>query len=518
MGRTPLKLAAVGISLLAGLATTLAFRGFFDRPGEAAVGMMPADADAIVTVDLVPAPSQVVAFRNIEGALDRSGKESSLMTNLTSELGEPELGQAVGPYLGRSMALLVYMDQAKGAKFVPDGVAFISLNDKVAAEVGLRKKFKPVIEPTEVYYPLKDGRAVRVVDTYLEVATNPKYFAKLDAVRDGKEKSALTAPGLRTVRSLAEPAANIKAFWKNDGAWSLLTGSIDDSGVAIVVRGAKTNGGKQVSFRPFSQSAITSVPSGPYALFGVSQLAQLTGDMTKQAGGLGDSLRSTFGGDTFIGLYPSERSPRAGLDLLIALHGANKATPPAGFKAIRKEIEKQFMDGQPLFDKPKKVGRATYYRLAPSLKGMFTKALKSSPKEINAKVMFSDKTIAYATIGQTLYLSTSDRLLKRCIATHEGTQPSLAVDGPFKPAGDAVKGGSQMLLDLSLPRMIEGIANSTTKGSTTAAQARDALKVVTHGEAIIDLHGGLNQDGSIHARVYVPIDYTKLAQLVGARA
>jgi hypothetical protein len=529
MKRTALKIAAIGTSLTVIVGTTVAVRGFFDRPGESALRFIPADAGAVITEDLVPAPSQVLAFEKIQNALDKSGVKPGHFNPIDAELNEYELSQVVGRYIGKSLAVAIYMGKpdatkepnAAGASPLGDasGIGFVSLTDPAAADAALQKAW-PATNAHD-YHSVPDGRLARVADGYLEIATDPIYFSKVDAVKNGKVKSIASVAGFKAARAMAEPGANVKCFAKNtsSGVWSVVSGSVEDSGISVVFRGGKgavSGNFVPIHVKPISPSTLQKIPSGAYAIFGIAGPGGLLGNFGAQLGSLGPSLASAFGGDTVIALYPSEKSPRAGIDLLLLLGANNGAKPHTAFKELREQAEAQLLGGQHIFGKPIKIGHASYYGPTDQISQMLKQGMKSPMEGVKAKVLLRDKTVAYATEGESLYFCTSSSLLKRAIATTDGSAPSIAHDASFKPFADGVASHSEILLAISASRIAEGIANTTTKDNEEAKQAKDAIRMATHNDAIVSVNIGAQRDGSFHGRMFIPMDYTRMSAMIKA--
>jgi hypothetical protein len=511
MQRKHLRSAVVGVTLITGVATTLAVRAAFDRPGESALPLLPADAQAIITVDLIPAPSQMVAFSHAGQALEKAGGKGAVVAMIAKALKQPELGAAIAPYLGFSMAVATYELKAD-VKQLPQGIVLFSLTDSAATDAALGKIYKPVASKTGSYYPLNGGQAARVSDGYLELATSPTYFDKLDEIKAGSLPSVASVPTFKTAKSLSDPDANITLYIRNSGAWSTISGSLEDSGLRFVFRGAKgtvSNVPALTKAKPLDRSTLRKVPSGAYMLVGLAQPSVLFGSMSQKGQPASDPFEGALSGDMVISLYPSTRSPFAGLDLLIMLDASNGAKPATALKKLVGSVGKQFTGGEALFDKPRHEGDALYYHLAPSVGAGIKMASKATP----ASSMLGDMTIAYATEGETVYIGTSDRILKRAIAARNGKVASLVSDSIYKPAEEAVLSGSHFILDASLARAVEGIKHTPNSGQQ-GKKAYEALSALMHGDDIVSVNAGLRPDGSLHGRIFVPIDYNKLADLV----
>ena len=175
------------------------------------------------------------------------------------------------------------------------------------------------------------------------------------------------------------------------------------------------------------------------------------------------------------------------------------------------------MNGQQLFGKPARVGHASVYNLSGQLAGMFKQSTKKPIPGVKSDILLKNKTVAFATLGENAYLCSSMKLLKRALNTASGNSPSLDKDASFKSCVGAVKSGSQLMLAISFDRLITGIENTVTKDNGGALEVVNAIRVVTNGGNSLSISGGSAADGSIHGRVFVPMNYARLAQLVSGQ-
>ena len=296
MKRKTLKTTAVALSLLIGAASTVAVRGFFDRPGESALSLIPASAGAIITEDLVPAPNQLIAFRSIQKAVESAGITGASSNPIGAELGDPDLLKAVGPYMGRSMAVALFFKNPDPAPNGPTlfmnlpGVVFVSLKNPEAASTALLG-VKTAAGATGLRV-LSGGKLARVSDGYLEIATSQKVFSMVDDVKSGKTKSINSDQKFGTAKALVDSAANVKLYVQNTGtqAWAVVSGTVKDSGVQVVVRGTKgamtgfPSASKITGATPLSVSLLQRIPSNPYLLFSVPKQAQSSDNFSSDLG------------------------------------------------------------------------------------------------------------------------------------------------------------------------------------------------------------------------------------------
>src|SRR5580700_6801133 len=80
----------------------LAYRHFFQRPGEAAINLIPSDALAVVTLDTTPSPEQVSVFRNITSALQAEHIDTLFDAQITRLLANSPIATQLRPTLANS--------------------------------------------------------------------------------------------------------------------------------------------------------------------------------------------------------------------------------------------------------------------------------------------------------------------------------------------------------------------------------------------------------------------------------
>src|SRR5271154_3173636 len=80
------RLSALLMLMLIGGVGVLAYRHFFQRPGEAAINLIPADALMVATLDTSPSPGQTLIFRRISDALHQEGIGPEFDRQVTSAL------------------------------------------------------------------------------------------------------------------------------------------------------------------------------------------------------------------------------------------------------------------------------------------------------------------------------------------------------------------------------------------------------------------------------------------------
>jgi hypothetical protein len=466
-------------------------------------------------VDLVPAPSQALTFAKIQRSLDSAG-ESKVVENLLGDaLNDPKMASAIAPLVKRSAAIAVFGDPKSKAKTQPI-VGLIAVSDAEKTEKALIQTLKPVSNANGTYFKAKNDFCFRVAGGYLEAAGDPNLFARLDRVQSGAAKAITSVPSFAKARASLTPESNIKGFFSDKGRWVTVSGTVKDAGVQFLAKGVQP-GGMGLALQPLAPSLLHKLPSGPYGLISVAQLAKIFNPSGKGGDANSKALTSALRGDAVIALYPTVGKTRKGLGALIMLDGANDADPAHAFKLLEKSMSKQFADGQPLFSKPKRVGSAMVGELTGPLKGALKGASKSASSAVKGDLL-SDLTVAYATEGRTLIVATSKQLLNRAIAANQGKGASLASDPAYSRARSAVTNGSQLLIAASLHRIAEGIMNSAAKKDDTIKQIEQGFAAFSNGDQTFDINGGFKPNGAWRAEIFVPVNYAKLGSSISQAA
>src|SRR5437660_8043500 len=147
--RLPALLLLVGAT-----GSVLAYRHLFNRPGETAIQMIPADAMVVATLDTNPSPQQVVTFKRIEDALKREQADLQIDKGLTSALQDSSLGKELRPQLKTDCAFAGWEKDCAGivaVKHTDEVRAILAKYGRQGTQSGLEyyKVRKPDMVATE---------------------------------------------------------------------------------------------------------------------------------------------------------------------------------------------------------------------------------------------------------------------------------------------------------------------------------------------------------------------------------
>ena len=530
--------------LLALTATTtlgaIAAHRLLDRPGESAFALVPADALGVMSLDLVPAPDQVVAFRNIDATL-RAANDGRTDTGslLATVFNDPWMKPLV-ENVDRSIAVAYLPDPAKK----DDGavVAFIALKDSAAFQETLQKRGKPERTGGIVGYWMMEGKErqamVMVRDGYAIVSDKAWPLVAVGRVAANAVPAITTDPAFANARERALSSSNLLVMVRpgvmanND--WFVGSMAIRETGVEMAVDGRTDDPQalKGARLAHLDPKLLDALPRGAYGFFAAAQVGpavSLAGDAlddpSKEAKkemdlDLRGDVLPALGGDLVVGLYPGF-GPDAGLDLLVSMDDANGADPAVLARKLERTLDEKFAEGGPSEGKPEAwktdlpLEGAQAERLSDDVAGEIRQGLREAERSFFRPLTLSrDKTVAWATVGKTVLMSSSQSLLARAVAARQNPSSSLGLSGDrafgVNPAA-AVDG--QFAYALSMSRFVEGIRNTVDPSHMSAKDAQIYRKVLGLYDATTEpaaMRAGIDPDGRYHAFVSSPIDWSKL--------
>jgi hypothetical protein len=497
---------AVGSAAVASLAGVLAFRTLFDRPGEAALRLVPADAVLVASVDLSASPGQVGAFKQIDDAL--ADKDlSGIVQNSLIDLFEPEAKgrEALRPLVLRhgAMAMLPRDGEIKEG-VAPLMVALLAVSSGPETQRALAKEGLPRYFRGAKYYKLRHGNSFyMVVDDVLVVATEPEAMLAVKQVREGGANILSQADFVAARRSIAEDS-NLMVFVSPkiaDAAseatkgvmagWAAFGLAIREGGIGMGVAGA-LNPTKEPAIAavakvaPIRDDLFRILPSGMYGAAVVSQpseyaeafesVAEKEEEMKGAVDEMQTSMRKELGvdykadvlpamrGNTMIAFYPAEASV-SGIDVLWVMDDRNEADPANALKRLIAGIEDQnAKEGGPSeFFVERTEDGVEYGRLTQEAEEGLREGLQPEGDEagpFKSNPLGGNKTIAYAFVGKTAIAASSQELLDRAVASYRTHQASLVDDPDFASIRNDVVAGNQQVVMWSLSRVAKGIRNT----------------------------------------------------------
>ena len=143
------------------------------------------------------------------------------------------------------------------------------------------------------------------------------------------------------------------------------------------------------------------------------------------------------------------------------------------------------MNGEAAFGSAVKIGHFNSYRLTGQLAGMLEQMSQSNIPNVKPNILFKDKTLAYANDGETLYICTSERLLK--LSDRDFCQ-ELALCGARRVVSarsSRESAAAARFFSMSTVLADRGWASSTRRPrNASLAKAIDDIQVATNKDGI----------------------------------
>lgn len=537
------------------LAATAAAGGFvvnrfLDRPAESALALVPANATAVLSLDLVPAPDQVLAFKSIDDMIAKAPGDvprGALIGAILHEVaGEPSL-KPVADQVDRSIALA--MLPKDGAKDLTDGegVALMPLKDPQAIAAWLRTKGKPETAEGVAITRVSTGHMGDVrfsLEGSTLIASSEAWaVARVVKVARGEAKSLVADPAFVAARQKALPSANLlvlasPALVKGDD-WLCGSMTIRDTGIEMAVSGQTTDQEimKAGSLAPLGSDVLAALPRGAYGFFAVAQpgpavalageaLDEPSKEIKKETDlDLKSDVLPALGGNVAVGFYPSF-GPDAGIDLLVSLDDANGADPASLARKLERILEDKMQeDGKPENEEWKvkvPADGADVSRLADEPTEELRKALTDAEKSFFRPLTLArGKTIAWAMVGRSVLMATSQGLLDRAVAARQHPSATIGLTGDAAlGARPGAAADGQFSLAFSMKRLVEGIRNTidpSHMSPETAAIYRKSLSLYDNVTEPFALRANMAADGRYRGYLSVPFDWTKLPTFVDGK-
>ncbi|RYG24499.1 hypothetical protein EON82_10495 [bacterium] len=525
----------------------VALNRLLDRPGESALAFVPANALGAISLDLVPAPDQVLAFKSIDEMISsaaakepqaKTAKNALIGTLLHEFANKPEL-EPISKQVDRSIALAFLPEQGK-PEGEGEGVVLLPVKDPQAIASFLASKGKPETAGgiPMVAIKSKDGSTVHFSLQGSVLVASGEAWPVADVVRaaTGKSSALVADPAFAAARARAIPSANLLVFVSPKMAkgeeW--LTGSmtIRDTGIEVGVSGQTNDPDviKAGSLVPLGPDVMAKLPRGAYGFLAAAQpgpamalageaLDEPSKGMKEELGiDLKTDMIPAMSGNTVFGLYPSF-GPDAGIDLLIVMDDANGADPAKLARKLEKALEEKIDEDGGGAQEWKVVTHAPdgteMSRLADEPVDDLRKELSNAEKSFFRPLTLSrGKTIAWASVGNSLVFASSQSLLERAVASRK--TPSLANN----LAGDAAFGANpssatdgQVSYTLSMKRLAEGLRNTIDPSHMdveTAKMYRKSLSIYDNVTEPFNLRAKMEPNGRYTGYVSIPFDWTKL--------
>lgn len=389
------------------------YKIFFDRPGEAAISLIPSDADIVMTLDTNPSSRQIATFQKIADALKREGILEKVDDLLTMTLDQNPAVRQIRPKISKNLALAVWMPaQGFAPGQEPEGVAmFLALSDTGAVRDTLTKWVKREERDGLTVYAFDKGSAA-IISNYLVIAQKPELLSRISQVERGKAESIAQLQSYKEARASLADDANFMFFMSPDAlnaldkttkgaangvspfgaaSWLAMGMALRDQGLEFTYQCPMDQGRmpalrQLAGIKPIDPQILNRLPGGAYGVLAYSQPSKLWGFLSETAAnnqkdrldfenGMAAFEKETgmsiprdivpaFDGNFILAVYPSPTMGAGSADGLIVLDDANDANPAATAAKVRELIErKSAKDGKTVRFISDTVGGATIWRL-----------------------------------------------------------------------------------------------------------------------------------------------------------
>lgn len=559
----------IAAAAVAVLGTAVAFKAIFDRPGETALRLVPADALMVGSIDLSPSPNQAMVFKKIDDALARHGLDKQIDGALTDVVAQGPAAEKIRPYSKRGGAFAMLKPDPKNKE---DGmedsfVAYFAVSDGPAVAKILRESGKPAFWKGTRYHQLNpSGPGMMVVDDLLVVGMG-KALHQVEQVVEKKKDSILERPDFMVERSKIDPDANIMVFISPEALevfgkdapeesremlkaskWMAMGIAVRENGLALSFSSDYDSTKAKwlqplASMAPIRNDLLSVLPKGAYGFTALSQpskyfesfelavqndkqgrqsMAEWEKEMSKETGvSLRQDVLPAFQGNAIIAFYPNPNEKNAaGADLLLVVDDQQGARAANLAEHIRNQVESEILaQGEESPFEMTEEGDVKKFRLIDSVTDEMQTDLTegmgdSSP--LKSDVLMKDKTITWALVGQTVVASSSQKLLDAAIAGLKTRENGLETDALWQGRTRSLIQGQQVLATFNLARIAEGFQNSvdiekTGEDGKTIREVSDSFKKLTEPFVI----KSATSTDSTSMDLFIPMDWERLIDLIG---
>jgi hypothetical protein len=484
---------------------------------EKLMNLVPKSAMVALAVNLEPGPKQQQVFQLLGAFIGKAKKmlsqsdDSSIPKELLVALAKEDIKGLVAFGEARSLkSSFKSVDPQKAMKLLTKGGRFgamIPLRDRSHMEAALTD----VDNATHVHANYSNGvRYHTVGPVKVMTLSHALVIASDDKTLADVKKAALTNwrftshKGFQRARRWYDDDATLLVM-ENMGASSQPWGggalTLRDDGVRLAI-GPFANGSGDSAGLPANYAS--TLPNGAYFVAGLAgSLLDLNKPGMQVPKELKQMLHGGSLGDLTVALYPSENrhGEAGGVDLLLEMGGSRKANPAKVFSQALKTLQQSLTGGMAVFSPMKLAGA----KKAGELNAMFSvamqnalqQAVKDSEKQVPARYL-KNKTLCYATVGNSLMVATSKDLLKQAVRTARYHTNSLNNDKVIGPALRASRGKLLLVLIGNLKAIGQGLVSIMGNEMADAA----SIMKMAPGAAVISM---TKDHGSVMANVYLPL-------------
>lgn len=542
-------------------ATVLGYAGyriFFNRTGEAAVALIPSDANCVLTLDTHPSESQVAAFRKLSDALKREGLDSDLEGGVNDIVGKSGIAKDVRQYLTHNLASAWWVGQ-QGRDTT--GIGLLSISDPGAVSKILAGGKQVQGAGVPAYTFGNDHMVVAVVGDYLAISDKAETINRVVQTMHGGDSMA-NLPEYRAARNALPADANFMFFASprifhqmmgdkapNTTMWISFGASLRDGGIQFDYRGpvdtkAFPAMAELSNMKPLSPDLLKKLPPDAYGLIAYSSLdryvsvalgsvskvsseqeVQKQQDQFEKETGLsikGDILPA-LKGDVVLAVYPDAAGSVKSADGVLLIDNANGGNPADLANKVRAFIERKSAEEAAKHNGPaihfvqSKVGQVTVWRMDEASAQAMRKSMNGNraPSE-QANVpdpVFGDKVVSYAVSNGSVLVATSDAMMMSAIQALNGGK-SLAEDPAFMEMASRTSEKDQCLFMCSLSRVAQRFSEELEKAGEKHEFSADDVVNLFGGPNTGLVGSGYVENNAVTGKMFLPLDFDRMAKLI----
>lgn len=537
-----------GLLVLTALAggSLLAFKLIFNRPGEAAINLLPKDCVFVMTLDTHPSERQAVTFNNIKNWLEEEKIGQRFDEAMQGLFKESQVPAKVRPFVEKSFAIGVWM----GEDQQPRTAWLISVSKPGEVRDILTTAGKP-----------RSGYAA-VIDEYLVFADTEASFERIQKVKDGNLEPVSVLPTFTEARQALPQDANLMLFadarnlsmlmdkdrkqaWdKNIGTGFMALGiTLDAEGISFDWNSELESKNPALQkiladSSPLDMAAASQLPIGAYGLVAMHRLdrhfraMQLSSNEDKEARHKMDDGISTFERETGLtmeedimpilqgnhamAVYPGATAAIEDLDVLWKVSLDDPARITHMIDKLSQAAAKKSRSGKPLVWVRTTVDGATLVTLSPEsereanprakVRGGGNASISSGPLRAPGYVELSDGFL----------FGTSKAILLRGLAASRGTG-DLGSNPNFQALLKRNVPNSEGAVIVNLHQVMKSVAKSMRgqqDGPRSGPNPAD-LEYLFGDEQTALIVSGKYERSTATGRLFVPLDYERAIRLVG---
>lgn len=512
---------------LVGGGGVFAYKYIFNRPGESAIALLPADCGVIITLDTNPSERQVTVFRKIGDTLDKNHFAANFDSMATKFMQDNPVVSKLRPLLTNNFAI----GRWNVGSTLDHGVVIVSLKDAAAAQ--------KIIDESEKFR----GTSMKVIKGYLVFSDKEADCARVQNVVDGKVDSAVTVNEFGDARKALPEDANLMVFASYDkigkgnekqfkvgtNGYLAFSATIEDEGIAFDSYGiSKPTEDKLTKLmdklQPMDEATYKGLPRGAYGALGFTGLSISIEAMRLSLGqssetreawdngvksfekssglSLDEDLIPALSGTCALAVYPGASGKPEDLDVVLAMQNED----PDHLKAVAAKLREKSSQIDAEAAEPLKWSTG-------SIEGNVFWNLVIPANSQPADGPFKGKSLAYVETETGITFGSSVDVIRKSVASSKGVG-DLANDPGYAAAWSHEVKGSYSTFVLNLNRIMNAFKPSIERSSGNSKDVQDWMNLFGSSTDALVLSAKI-ENGITTGKGFLPLDWEAAARLMG---